>query len=298
MHFVIVTPCWNAEDFIGDTVRSIVRQTALARPGTTLTYIVADGGSTDSTLDIVRKLWRETPSANLRIISEPDSGMYDALAKAFALDVRGDVYAYLNAGDMYSPTCWDVIEYCFTQLNVAWLTGMRVKYNESGTVFEAFTPYPYSRQLITGGYYGIRRGAGSFIQQESTFWNRALMERIDLDVLKTFRLAGDFYLWKTFAEVVDLAVVGAHLGGFRVHQGQLSEAMGSYRLEARRVITGSVAFGRTRILFRELRSLLPTDRRGPLSVTRSGPFIGWSSTHGRWYRRGTHPCRQLFGREV
>jgi glycosyltransferase involved in cell wall biosynthesis len=282
MHFVIVTPCWNAAGLIEDTVRSIADQTALRDSGVSVTYVVADGGSTDSTLDIVRGAWSENESASLRIISEPDNGMYDALAKAFELDIEGDVYAYLNAGDMYSRTCFEVVRECFDNLHVEWLTGMRVKYNEHGVLVEAYTPHPYRRDLISSGYHGIRPGAGAFIQQESTFWNKALMERVEPDRLRGFKLAGDFYLWKTFAEHAELTVVTAHLGGFRVHSGQLSEAIDAYRAEALTISDRSLPFGRTRARFRELNSLIPPRWRTRIPGFSSGAHIEWSDAERQW----------------
>jgi hypothetical protein len=54
---------------------------------------------------------------------------------------------------------------------------------------------------------------------------------VDHDRLAALKLAGDYYLWKCFAEQEDLAVVDTYLGAFVRHAGQLSEDKRPYRRE-------------------------------------------------------------------
>jgi len=97
MRFSVITPCRNAAAHIAETAASVLGQSAL-RDGDELEYIVCDGGSTDGTLEALRAL----AAPAMRVISEPDGGMYDALARGLRL-ATGDVVAYLNAGDYYHP---------------------------------------------------------------------------------------------------------------------------------------------------------------------------------------------------
>ena len=87
----IVTPVLNAESTIAETIESVLSQNY-----PDLEYIIVDGGSADGTLERIEPFrgWLKT------LISEPDSGMYDALNKGFAR-ATGDVFAYLNADDYY-----------------------------------------------------------------------------------------------------------------------------------------------------------------------------------------------------
>ena len=105
MKLSIITPCYNSENFIEETIESVLSQ----RGDFEIEYIIVDGGSTDRTLSIVRKYndWIESGSfpikcskANITYISERDKGMYDALAKGFKL-VTGDIIAYINSDDFY-----------------------------------------------------------------------------------------------------------------------------------------------------------------------------------------------------
>jgi glycosyltransferase involved in cell wall biosynthesis len=85
----IITITYNAERFLERTIESVIRQTA-----TDYEYIIVDGGSTDGTLAIIRRY----DSYVTRWISEPDSGLYDAMNKGLHL-ATGDYVWFMNAGD-------------------------------------------------------------------------------------------------------------------------------------------------------------------------------------------------------
>src|ERR1700730_6856376 len=89
----IVTPCLNSGEFIDRTICSVVHQKCFA-----VEYIIADGGSTDGTLDSIRR----HGSAISRVVSEPDEGHYDAINKGFAIST-GQVMGWLNSSDIYFP---------------------------------------------------------------------------------------------------------------------------------------------------------------------------------------------------
>jgi glycosyltransferase involved in cell wall biosynthesis len=84
----LITPTFNAERFLDEAIDSV-----RAQGWADLEHIVVDGGSTDGTLAIVRG----TPA--IRVISEPDDGLYDAMNKGVRL-ATGDVIGFLNADDL------------------------------------------------------------------------------------------------------------------------------------------------------------------------------------------------------
>jgi glycosyltransferase involved in cell wall biosynthesis len=91
------------------TVRSILSQTY-----THIEYVVVDGNSTDHTMDIIRKLTSEH-SIETKIISEPDTGIYDAMNKGLSL-ATGDYVWFMNAGDeIYEPTTAEKLILFFKQ---------------------------------------------------------------------------------------------------------------------------------------------------------------------------------------
>ncbi|MGO9287502.1 MAG: glycosyltransferase [Polyangia bacterium] len=231
--FSIITPCLNAAPWLDETIRSVLDQTAVRDGKVNVEHIVVDGGSRDNTVSILRRFQEQHPGV-FAFSSEPDRGMYDALAKGLRR-ARGDIVAYLNAGDYYHPTCFDVVRTIFEQNpTVAWLTGYGVAYNEFGQVFEVGLPYLYRRRLVRLGAYGVDL---PFIQQESAFWRAELLSEVDYDKLASFRLAGDFYLWHQFAGKTDLRIVQALLGGFRCQPGQLSADLAAYRDEMKGIVT-------------------------------------------------------------
>jgi glycosyltransferase involved in cell wall biosynthesis len=89
----IVTPSFNQASFIEETILSVLTQGY-----TNLQYIIIDGGSTDGSVDIIRKY-----EAHLAYwVSEPDQGQYHALQKGFG-HATGELLGWLNSDDTYLP---------------------------------------------------------------------------------------------------------------------------------------------------------------------------------------------------
>ncbi len=92
----IVTPSYNYGQFIEETIRSVLLQ---GYPN--LEYIIIDGGSTDNTVEIIRKYEKYLTYW----VSEPDGGQTDAINKGYR-HCTGDLFVWLNADDAYaSSTC-------------------------------------------------------------------------------------------------------------------------------------------------------------------------------------------------
>jgi len=89
----VVTPSLNQAAFIEETLRSVLDQ---QYPN--LEYIVIDGGSTDGTVDIIRRY----ESRITYWVSESDSGQADAINKGFTAGT-GEICAFLNSDDVYEP---------------------------------------------------------------------------------------------------------------------------------------------------------------------------------------------------
>ncbi len=220
--FTVITPCRNAGARALLTAESIVRQRAVRSGRVSLQYLVFDGG-TDGTGELLR---RELGNA-AAVSVEPDRGMYDAIAKGLRM-ADGDVVSYLNAGDVYDPSAFDVVADVMESHGVRWLTGMQVHCNEDLQITQATVPFRYLREFVLRGMYGRRL---PFLMQEATFWRRSLHATVDLERLASLRLAGDYYLWRSFAPVEEPAVVASYLGAFTNHRGHLSGDLTEYRRE-------------------------------------------------------------------
>lgn len=90
MKVSIITPSFNQGEFIEDTIRSVLNQSY-----ENIEHIIVDGGSTDNTIEILRKY-----NGKVIWISEKDNGQSDALNKAVKL-ATGDIIGWCNADDTY-----------------------------------------------------------------------------------------------------------------------------------------------------------------------------------------------------
>jgi glycosyltransferase involved in cell wall biosynthesis len=88
----VVTACFNSAATIADTLRSVNAQTHAD-----VEHIIVDGGSTDGTIALVAELGHRV----VKVISEPDNGIYDAMNKGLAV-ATGDVVGLLNSDDFYA----------------------------------------------------------------------------------------------------------------------------------------------------------------------------------------------------
>jgi len=93
----VITVVYNGEKHIGKTIESVLNQSY-----SSLEYIVVDGKSTDGTLKII-----EESAGHIKVISEPDEGLYDAMNKGLEV-ATGDYVWFLNAGDQIYGT--DTVE--------------------------------------------------------------------------------------------------------------------------------------------------------------------------------------------
>lgn len=89
--FSIITVCWNAQDTIYETGNSLAQQTL-----DNYEWLVVDGASTDSTLKEAERV----SISNKHVVSQPDTGIYDAMNKAVQL-AKGEWLYFLNAGDKF-----------------------------------------------------------------------------------------------------------------------------------------------------------------------------------------------------
>lgn len=95
----IITVVFNGEKYLEQTIKSVLGQTY-----TNIEYIIVDGGSTDSTLAIVRQYEDQLA----RWISEPDKGLYDAMNKGIRM-ATGDIIGMINSDDWYEPNAVQLI---------------------------------------------------------------------------------------------------------------------------------------------------------------------------------------------
>lgn len=92
----IITVCYNSEKTMEQTIESVLHQTYAD-----IEYIIIDGKSADSTMKIAEK-YREAFAGRMKVVSEPDNGIYDAMNKGIKM-ASGELIGIINSDDFYEP---------------------------------------------------------------------------------------------------------------------------------------------------------------------------------------------------
>ena len=201
----LVTPVFNSARYLEATIRSV-----LGQEYPNLAYVIVDGGSTDGSVEIIRKY---EPRLHAWI-SEPDHGMYDAINKGFAR-TSGELMGWISATDLlHAGSLFTVGGVFRTFPEVEWITGRPTGFNDDGMAVEILKLRRWSRMAFLAG-------ANRYLQQESTFWRRTLWDRAGGRVDDSRRSASDFELWVRFFRYAKLYSVDALIGGFRSHPDSL-----------------------------------------------------------------------------
>lgn len=127
----IITVCLNCEGLIERTIKSVINQTYI-----NIQYIIIDGGSTDNTLNVIKKYESKIDV----ILSEKDNGIYDAMNKGLEY-ATGDLIYYLNAGDYLCNN--DVLKNVIQELSVN---------SNSDILYGDYIYYGYSSEHRCSGY--------------------------------------------------------------------------------------------------------------------------------------------------
>lgn len=200
----IVTVNYNNDRFLEETMLSVLNQNY-----PNLEYIVIDGGSTDRSVEIIKKYEQHLAYW----VSETDQGQYHAVQKGFDKST-GDIMAWINSDDLYVPNAFMAVADIFTTFNdIQWLMGIPREYNEKGAMISRIT-LPWGRwskhRFYTFDF--------QFIQQESTFWKRELWEKAGNNINTRCNYAADMELWTRFFRHARLHTTLATLAGFRHHK--------------------------------------------------------------------------------
>lgn len=155
----IITPSLNQGRFIEQTIRSIRNQTYRE-----FEHLVMDGGSTDETLEILR---RHEGTYPMRWHSERDGGMYEAINSGMRL-AGGDILAYINADDLYLPWALEVVVECFVRRPQAdFVYGGVISVDDVTGRQHLLFQAPFDLDYIQ------RVG---FLHQPGVFWRRRVLE--------------------------------------------------------------------------------------------------------------------------
>jgi glycosyltransferase involved in cell wall biosynthesis len=197
----IITPSFNQAQFIEETIRSVLLQGY-----SDLEYLIIDGGSTDGSLDIIRKYEKWIT----HWVSEPDHGQADAIQKGLNR-VSGCISAYLNSDDVYMQGAVQRVASRFArQPDLDVVYGNLYRIDACDKVLEEHRNTPFMRW---GYLYG-----GFFLHQPCTFWKTDVVRGVG-GFNPEFRFDMDNDLFVRIAMTrARFAFERAFLAGFRVHE--------------------------------------------------------------------------------
>src|SRR5947207_12619862 len=227
----IVTPSFNQAEFLEASMLSVLSQNY-----PNLQYIVIDGGSTDGSLEIIKRYEQQLHFW----CSESDGGHCNGLNKGFSHST-GEIMAWLNSDDMYCPWALRTAASIFAAFpHVSWLTTLNPGlWDWHGYSLGFVTISGFSREAFLDGCYLPpldRRLAIEWIQQESTFWRRNLWEAAGAYISPEFFYAFDFDLWSKFFSFAELYGTVSPLAGFRAQINQKTRTMDQYTVEGKIVL--------------------------------------------------------------
>lgn len=196
----IITPSFNQAQFLEQTIQSV-----LGQDYPQIEYIIVDGGSTDGSVDMIKKYegrlawW----------ISEQDQGQTDAINKGFAHS-KGEVLAWINSDDTYNPRAvGQAVKYLIENPDVAMVYADCNFINEAGQVIGKFN----SKQT---DYRRLREGYVHIPQQTMFFRAKYWQELGPLD--PSFYFAMDYDLWTRIASKAPIKyLAGQTWANFRIH---------------------------------------------------------------------------------
>ena len=206
----IIIPSFNQGKFIGETIDSILQQKYPK-----VEIIVCDGGSTDSTVQVLKsygkKIWW---------VSEKDKGQTDAINKGLRR-ATGDILAYLNSDDYLLPGALKTVAQEFAKQPAAlWLTGdysiVGEKGQERDGVIVLYKSLQRQVMKILPFLQKLILGINNPIIQPSTFWRRELWEEVGL-FRQDLRYTMDYDWWWRAWKVQSPLFLTQKLSAFRIH---------------------------------------------------------------------------------
>lgn len=195
----IITPSYNQAQYIEQTIQSVLRQGPID-----VEHIVVDGGSTDGTIDVLRRY------PHVKWVSERDRGQSDALNKGLAL-ASGEIIGWLNSDDLYADNILSDVVAQFQNPETQWVIGnLTTLYESTDTAVAERSPEIELASLFRNP---------DILRQQPTFFRREALDRVGAWDQRYY-MAMDFDLWVRLLKISPPVMVDRQWAIFRIHNLQ------------------------------------------------------------------------------
>jgi glycosyltransferase involved in cell wall biosynthesis len=208
----IVIPSFNKASYIGITLDSIFQQKY-----SNLEVIVQDGGSTDGTVEIIKKFAEEYP-----IIweSKKDKGQVDAINRGF-LKATGEILAFINADDLYSPDAFLSVLNAYTNNpNALWFAGYGKIINEEDVEIAKFWISCKNILLRLNSYFLLLL-TSNYLMQPSVFITKEAYQKFG-PFTGVGKYIFEYEMWLKLGRVSMPVIIPSTLSKFRISKSNMS----------------------------------------------------------------------------
>ncbi len=234
----VVTPSYNQGRFIDETIRSVISQEG----DFFIEYLIMDGGSTDESVDIIKKYDRlikegkwplKCRGIEYRWVSERDRGQADAVNKGLKI-AKGEVLGWLNSDDTYLPgALGKALRYFEGNSDVMMVYGEGYHIDESGSIMERYPTEPFDREKFA---------RVCFICQPTVFFRKRVFKEVGpLDAGLQYCM--DYEYWMRISERLKIGFLPEYLANSRLYPETktMSKRVEAYR-EAKETVKKHYGF--------------------------------------------------------
>ena len=157
----IITPSFNQGLYLEQTILSVLNQNY-----PNLEYIIIDGGSSDNSIEIIKKYEQHLTYW----ISEKDKGQSDAINKGLK-KITGDIFNWLNSDDYYEPNTLQKVAHAFSSPEINIVSG-------TGRLFQGDTTTGYTRGVDVYGHNLAKTIGLLRMDQPETFYRTSVLKKI------------------------------------------------------------------------------------------------------------------------
>jgi glycosyltransferase involved in cell wall biosynthesis len=195
----IITPSYNQGKYIEDNIQSVLNQNYI-----NFEHIIIDGGSTDNTVEILKKY------PHLKWVSECDEGQADALNKGLAIST-GEIIGWINSDDYYEIDIFHDVADAFRDSTVEWVVGLLKKFFEDINLIQ-----PCVCPEIT---YNKLLEDPDIVKQQCTFFRKSVIESAG-GWKKELYMVMDYDLWIRVSKQSSPLMIQKDWAYFRYYEGQ------------------------------------------------------------------------------